>query len=1386
MEVMIFVVLNRYIKKCFLFILFIPMGFSLINPPMVFCRSPNPVATPYREDALQRDNGIKYIRNYSRKDYDNQAQNWGMLQDNRGIIYVANHGGLMEFDGVSWREIQIPNKSVRSLAMDKKGIIYIGGINEIGFLAPDSKGALKYVSLMAHLDVKYRNFSSVWRTYAVKEGIYFCTSKFLFLWDSKKIICRAKTDSTFAAPYLYKGKLYVRQNGVGLLEMKKGSLELIPGGEAFSSMSIYMLAEYAQDKLLIGTGPEGFYLYDKGNVTPFETDALDYIKNNKLSCGLRLSSGDFALATRDGGLVIIDSNGSIKYLFDKSSGLPDDSVKYVYEDFQGNLWLCLGAGISKIEYASPIFVYNDHYDLPRNVLSVVRHQGKLYAGTTRGLFFFEPVSTSPSPGKFRPVPGISDNCRSLISTGDYLLAAADKGVFQIEKDKKRNITSRLSFTLYRSQINTNRIWLGTRQGLVSLYLHSNSRQWTEECKFESIDQEIISIAEDKQGNLWLGTRTKGALKVDFPSRGTITHPKVTIYDSSRGLPAGEINVFWADNHVMFATLKGIFRPAENKKGVLPDYTFGQEFAGGRKARGVFRIVEDSDKNVWFHSMCRNIQAIPQSDGTFFLNKKPFARIPKAQVNTIYPDPDRKNIWFANVDGLIRYNTNLIKNYDLPFQALIREAAVNGMPLFYDAEEFKYKESKGGYWQDNYPVFPYKARNFCFKFAAPFFEGESETLYRCLLEGYDADWSAWTGETKRDYTNLDPGPHKFRVQAKNVYGSISSEAVFQFKVLPPWYRTWWALLVYALTALLVMYLGVKWRSRKLEQEKQTLEQIIKERTAEINDQKHRLQEQAEKLKEMDKVKSRFFANISHEFRTPLTLIMGPLEQMIPKCPEKEQKKKLGMMLRNSQRLLGLINQLLELSKFDSGKAKLKASLQNMIPFLKGITSSFEILALKNELDLTFHAENDEEEIEIYIDPEKIEDVMCNLLVNAVKFTPAGGKITVTVKKNSLKEADFPSGSVDIAVCDTGPGIPREQLSNIFDRFYQSESTFEHHRKGSGIGLAIAKELVELHHGRIQANSCEGKGTELIIRLPMGDTHLKPGEITGSPAKSPGKKQPGKIPALPYLEDINNEEEIEMENQVGRGEKNIILVVEDSADMREYIKASLEPLYAVETAKDGREGIQKAGTIIPDLIISDIMMPGTDGYELCRVLKRERDTSHIPIILLTAKAGEECIIQGLETGADDYITKPFSTKLLCARIKNLIDLRRQWHQTIHREMTLRPVKMSVPPVDKAFIKELKQVIAANIADPDFNVEELGKRLCMSRTTLYRKILALSGETPTEFIRSYRLKRGAELLKQESCSVLEVALDVGFSDATYFTKCFKKKFHQVPSEFRETKMP
>jgi DNA-binding response OmpR family regulator/signal transduction histidine kinase len=1299
--------------------------------------------------------GITYFQNFSRKDYDGQPQNWCIARDKRGIVYSANQGAVLEFDGVSWREITIPNKTARSLATDEKGTVYVGGINEIGFLTPGPGGSLEYQSLVKHLEKKHRRFGYVWRILSTKEGIFFWTSKFLLRWNLIKMQVW-ETDTFFDTAYVCSGKLYVRQRGKGLFEIKgeiKGNnLEPLPGTSRFVDEKIYTIAPYDSRRLLIGTNQGGLFIYDGKKTVPFPTEADDYLKKNGLYHGIRLSPSrkEFALATRRGGLVIIDSQGSVKALYNKSSGLLNDNVKFVYQDSGGTLWLALENGMAKIEYLSPFSIYDRRSGLPGQVRSVTRHgsHNLLYAGTGEGLY------VSRSGSRFLPDNRLSTPCWSLLSTGVSLLAATENGVYRLTGTGKNEIIKKKSFVLSRSRKDKNRIWAGTLQGLVSLYL--TGRQWREEYSFKETKAEIRSIVEDKQGNLWLGTRLKGVFKL-VPAYGRLNaDPVVKQYDTTHGLPPGEVHIFWAAGRVIVGTGKGIFRFDEKKQSFMPDTALGGEFAGGENGKSVFRLTQDSNKNIWFHSNGRNFKAAPRLKGTCIIERKKFLRIRLARVETIYPDPDGRYTWFAGTDGLIRYDSHVEKDCDTAFQTFIRKVWIDGQLVF------------NGYKSPGavVPVIPFRKRNLRFGFAAPFFEAGSETLYQCFLEGYSRHWTAWSKETRKDYTNIEPGLNIFRVRAKNIYGNVSHEAAFQFRVLYPWYRSWWAYLAYILLFLLLLYASGKWRSLKHEKEKQQLEGIIELRTKEIN-------RKNEQLLEMANIKTRFFANISHEFRTPLTLIMGPLEHILSQNPDKEMTVKANLMMRNSRRLLNLVDQLLALAKADSGKLKLAASPQNIVALVKSIAMCFESLAQQKNIELRFHEV--EENIPVYVDPEKLEKIISNLMSNAFNYTPEGGKVTVSIQPVT-QAVGFDHGCVEISVRDTGSCIPAHQLPHIFDRFFQAEGSDT--RQGTGIGLALVKELVEIHQGKIEAHSIcsedQTRGSKFTVYLPMGKEHLKPEEMAGAEVRQWHPPPPKPIEQEPV------DQHPAAEAKTGaQKEKPLVLVVDDNADVRTHLQNCLTPGFNVVEAADGKAGIMEAKSIIPDLILCDVMMPGTDGYEVCRILKADILTSHIPIILLTAKAGRESELEGLETGADDYIAKPFSSAVLLVRINNLIQLRRQMQLEQTSRMALRPDTIRVSAIDDKFYNTLRETIDLHIKDPDFNVEALTRHLNMSQASLYRKVHALTGHSPTDFIRFYRVKRGAQLLLAGAGKVSVVARNVGFSNTSYFRKCFKAQFHCSPAD-------
>ncbi len=482
-----------------------------------------------------------------------------------------------------------------------------------------------------------------------------------------------------------------------------------------------------------------------------------------------------------------------------------------------------------------------------------------------------------------------------------------------------------------------------------------------------------------------------------------------------------------------------------------------------------------------------------------------------------------------------------------------------------------------------------------------------------------------------------------------------------------------------------------------------------------------------------------------------------------------------MERNANRLLRLINQLLDLSKLEAGGMKLEASKQNIVPFVKGVAQSFESSAGKRGIALTVEVEADE--IEMYFDRDKLEKILVNMLSNAFKFTEEGGAVSVTVGRI----ADSLNSKAEISVRDTGLGIPSDQIDKVFDRFYQVDASQTREQEGSGIGLALTKELVELHHGTIAVTSEVGKGTTFVVTLPLGREHLKDDEVIGvaaipTPLVSDTEPEPITLNLEP---DAVLSRQSAITTPQSAIQSPLVLIIEDNADVRAYIRSYLEPQYRMLDAVDGADGVEQAKQNIPDLIICDVMMPKMDGNEVCKRLKQDEKTSHVPIILLTAKAGQENKIEGLETGADDYLTKPFDAKELLVRVKNLIDLRRKLREKFSVGKVLKPGEIAVTSVDDQFLQKAMAIVENKMPDENFSVDEFAREVGMSRSQLLRKLTALTSQSPSDFIRYMRLHRAKQLLEQNAGNVSEIAFTVGFNSVAYFTKCFREQFSVVPSE-------
>jgi two-component system, sensor histidine kinase ChiS len=622
-----------------------------------------------------------------------------------------------------------------------------------------------------------------------------------------------------------------------------------------------------------------------------------------------------------------------------------------------------------------------------------------------------------------------------------------------------------------------------------------------------------------------------------------------------------------------------------------------------------------------------------------------------------------------------------------------------------------------------------------------------------------DSSVWAIVSDQLYKN---GSFVFRTTQNGVViiDPESLETTHAIVKAPYFYETtWFPFLIFLLTGLLIAG-GHQLRLKYLIRKERILEMLVERRTDDLRSEKIKTEEQTEQLRILSQEKNRFFANISHEFRTSLTLITGQIETLLDSEADRNKKRKLISVNSNAEQLLVLINQLLDLSKLEAGKMEFTPENQNIVSFLKNRLFSFESLAETKNISLNFTSAR--AKIPVSFEADKLEKVFFNLFMNAFKFTESGGRIDVSVE---TPKHDI----VKIRVKNSGIGISKDRLPYIFDRFYQADPSNTRKYEGTGIGLALAYELTTLHGGTIGVESEKGVGTEFIIRLPHQEEPVSDSfdavlhEQVHGKAVSPAS-------ALPDFELLISEHD------------ELILIVEDNDDVRSFIREQLENDYKILEAVNGREGITVSQITIPDLIITDLMMPEMDGFEFSEKIRSDEKTSHIPIIMLTAKAGLDPKIEGLEAGIDAWLTKPFHVKELQTRVKTLIQQRKNLKQQFSKATYFKPAVIAKTPVDQDFLGKAIDVIDTHICDESFLVEDFAALLNMSVSQLNRKLNALVGQSAGNFVRSVRLQRSAELLNQTDKTIAEICYEVGFNDQAYFSRSFKQQYDKSPTAFRK----
>lgn len=1098
-----------------------------------------------------------------------------------------------------------------------------------------------------------------------------------------------------------------------------------------------------------------------------------------------------------------------------------DIVRGLVQDRDGRIWVATDHGginiIDKIDLSVEFVLHNkdDDKSLSQNSINVLYKDRDdiIWAGTFKnGLSYYH-----PNINRFRLITHQASNPHSLPFNDINAIVEDDKqnlwigtnggGLIYYNRAENK-FTQYLHDPANPASLSTNvivslffdrnkKLWIGTYFGGLNCFDGKKFTRYKHDPDNPGSisDNSIWEIFEDTRGNLWIGTLTQGADLFD--------REKQQFYHYKNGgvnsIHASYVPAFMedSDGNLWIGTGYGI-DVLDRQSGRFTHYLNQINEPGSLSNNSVLAFLEDSRGLIWvgthgglnlFDKSSKRFLVITEENG-----------LPHNSILTILED-NSGNIWVSTPHGISslvldfkpgqKDSLNIqFKNYDdadgLQGRQFNENAACktkkgelvfgggNGLNIFQpehigtntnkpvviltDFQVFNKSVKTGetvngkillkeSIFQTDTIVLDHAQNVFSIEFSSVTHFHPEKTVYRYMMEGFDKNWTttdAW--QRKVTYTNLDPGNYVFKVMAANNDGVWSDKPMMlSLTVLPPFWKSKTAFVLYALAILGALFLA-RWLVLYNERMRY---QLLQER------------EEAQRMHDLDVMKIRFFTNISHEFRTPLTLILTPLEKML-KNSDGEQRKQHLMIYRNARRLLNLVNQLLDFRKMEVQEIRFNPSEGDIVKFIHDVFQSFTDLSEKKNIRFTF--ESKLQQLETLFDQDKLEKILFNLLSNAFKFTPENGEVSVCL---DIKEEETSKWLV-IRVCDNGIGIAKDKQEKIFERFFQNDLPKTVVNQGSGIGLSITKEFVRIHGGSVTVESEPEKGSCFTVSIPLTEiVH----EATGEGVQS-----------SVLLSEITVSESGFSGNPAER--KPVLLLVEDNEDFRFYLKDNLKQTYAIAEARNGKEGLQRALSLLPDLIVSDIMMPELNGIELCKKLKNDQRTSHIPVILLTARTAEEQKMEGFESGANDYVTKPFNFEILQSRIRNLIAQREAFQKAFHKHIEVKAGDIQITSLDEKLIQKAIKVVEENLSNPDFSVEEFSRDLGMSRVHLYKKLLALTGKSPIEFIRSIRLQRAAQLLEKSQLTVSEIAYQVGFNNPKYFSKYFKDEFKVLPSAYSATK--
>lgn len=1242
-----------------------------------------------------------------------------ILEDVKGNIWFGSYSkGLFRYQVTSgqitnWQYEEnkpngLSNNYITSLLLDKNGGIWISTYNGLNYLNPDENKITLFKNIKNNSNSIPGNL--VWKILQSKFDnnlLFICTSDGLCTYNliSKKFE-QINFNIEFPSQFSKSIASVVEDRSDG----KKALWIATYGG-------IYHLD--------LNTHKSKQYVADKKNISGLLNNQIDQLIIDK--------SGVLWLATDNGLNYLPASTKKINYIFSEYLTQPlvqdllSADIKSVLSLDNNTTLLGTNDGMFSV------IIKNDEVSVSKidklnglNIWSLEKGEGSsIWIGTygkglfnynfkTQTLVKYPIVSPTFQTSAFEYIKALRLSKDGILWIGFWGggLAAlnSSSGKYKIWINDKKDPNS-LSYNdvWYIHLDKFGRVWIATNGGGLNLFLPRNNGEFLHWTSFDTeqaglLNNSIQSIAEGQADNTdetILYIGTDAGL-----NKMTIKNHSNDIYnfDASFDILSYQHNITDASIRSIVVNSNELWM--STNKGIYKYKTDSKELLDFRISEGYGSEIFNSGAGT---GIMNNIIVFGSVKGPTFFN-------PEKIKQSDY-DPDIVITDFLVFNKSVSSNDNKILDSSISYSKIVRlESDENALT---------------------------------FKFSSLDFNSRENIKYAYKMEGFDKDWIYSNTSNIAVYTNLNPGNYVFKIRGTNSDGQWgTNKAEIQVIIKFPWWRSGWAYVMFVIVIMSILFFIRKFEINRTK----------------LRNELRNLEFETKKQKEIETLKSRFFANISHEFRTPLMLIKGPLEQLLMKKGNADEHTRLAY--NNTEKLKLLIDQLLDISKLESNLIPLDAREEDISTLLKGLVVLFNSITEQKEISLTLDCPD--EKFIAMVDSDKFEKIINNLLSNAYKFTDKKGSISVSLKKRFSEEKTF----FDLIIKDNGIGIDEDKLPKIFDRFYQVDDSSSRSYGGSGIGLSLVKEFVDLHHWSISVKSSLGIGTEFLISIPSVEAvALKSTSVDKKAYESSNN-------LVKTFQDIQINDFETTESDTDK--KAVILLVEDSQEVRQFLKGILFENFTILEAENGRSGLEIASEKSPDLIISDVMMPSMDGFEFCKKIKTDWQTSHIPVILLTAKASSESKIEGLETGADDYLTKPFSSKELLVRVKNLLEQRRKLREKFSKEIEIEPASITVNAIDNEFLEKAFAVVEKNLSNTGFSSELFAQEMFVSRSQLHRKLLAITGQAPGEFARSFRLKKAASLILEKRFSMTQIAFEVGFSSPSHFTKAFRQQFNCLPTEF------